>query len=111
MRYIKIISKRDNYYRAGIRHSRLGETHPAERFTEGELKRLQADPVLTVTSSDGTEVKTQDSEAAAAKAAAEQAATQNNAGGEAAAGAGRAEAPPAPAKPAAKKASAKAKAN
>ncbi len=45
---VRIKSKRDGYRRCGISHPRLATDHPAERFTESMLAKLQADPVLTV---------------------------------------------------------------
>ncbi len=50
---VRIKSKRDGYRRCGIAHPRLPTDHPAERFTEGMLAKLQADPVLTVELLDG----------------------------------------------------------
>ncbi|VEE17577.1 HI1506-related protein [Ectopseudomonas mendocina] len=50
---VRIKSKRDGYRRCGISHPRLATDHPAERFTESMLAKLQADPVLTVELIDG----------------------------------------------------------
>lgn len=50
---VRIQSKRDGYRRCGIAHPRLPTDHPAERFTEAMLEKLQADPVLTVELLDG----------------------------------------------------------
>lgn len=50
---VRIKSKRDGYRRCGISHPRLATDHPAERFTESMLAKLQADPVLTVELLDG----------------------------------------------------------
>ncbi len=50
---VRIKSKRDGYRRCGISHPRLATDHPAERFTESMLEKLQADPVLTVELIDG----------------------------------------------------------
>ncbi|MFI8744487.1 HI1506-related protein [Pseudomonas sp. NPDC077186] len=50
---VRIKSKRDGYRRCGISHPRLATDHPAERFTDGMLEKLQADPVLTVELIDG----------------------------------------------------------
>lgn len=50
---IRIKSKRDGYHRCGVAHPKVATQHPADRFTEAELERLQADPVLTVELLDG----------------------------------------------------------
>ncbi|WP_395505955.1 HI1506-related protein [Ectopseudomonas hydrolytica] len=50
---VRIKSKRDGYRRCGISHPRLATDHPAERFTESMLAKLQADPVLAVELIDG----------------------------------------------------------
>ncbi|WP_054906969.1 HI1506-related protein [Pseudomonas sp. NBRC 111135] len=50
---VRIKSARDGYRRCGVAHPRQVTDHPADRFTEDELERLQADPVLTVTLVDG----------------------------------------------------------
>lgn len=50
---IRIKSKRDGYHRCGVAHPKVATQHPAERFTDAELERLQADPVLTVELLDG----------------------------------------------------------
>lgn len=50
---VRIKSKRDGYRRCGIVHPRLATDHPAERFTEGMLAKLKADPVLSVELLDG----------------------------------------------------------
>lgn len=50
---IRITSKLDGFRRCGIGHPKAATDHPADRFTEAELERLQADPVLTVELLDG----------------------------------------------------------
>jgi len=45
---VRIRSKRDGYRRCGVAHRKAATDHPASRFSEDELARLQADPVLTV---------------------------------------------------------------
>jgi hypothetical protein len=50
---VRIKSARDGYRRCGVAHPRQPTDHQADRFTEAELERLQADPVLTVTLVDG----------------------------------------------------------
>ncbi|OBY60456.1 HI1506-related protein [Pseudomonas sp. AU12215] len=50
---VRIKSSRDGYRRCGVAHPKQATDHPADRFTEAELERLQADPVLTVTLVDG----------------------------------------------------------
>ena len=50
---VRIKSARDGYRRCGVAHPKQVTDHPADRFTEAELERLQADPVLTVTLVDG----------------------------------------------------------
>jgi hypothetical protein len=50
---VRIKSKRPVYRRCGIAHTKAATDHPADRFTEAELERLQADPVLTVELLDG----------------------------------------------------------
>lgn len=50
---VRIKSARDGYRRCGVVHPRQATDHQADRFTEAELERLQADPVLTVTLVDG----------------------------------------------------------
>lgn len=50
---IRITSKLDGFRRCGIAHPKVATDHPAERFTEAELERLRADPVLTVEVIDG----------------------------------------------------------
>ncbi|MGK4358461.1 HI1506-related protein [Ectopseudomonas chengduensis] len=54
---VRIKSKRDGYRRCGISHPRLATDHPAERFTESMLAKLQADPVLTVELIDGVDTE------------------------------------------------------
>lgn len=50
---IRITSKLDGFRRCGIAHPKVATDHPAERFTEAELERLRADPVLSVEVIDG----------------------------------------------------------
>ena len=103
---VRIKSKRDGYRRCGISHPRLATDHPAERFTESMLAKLQADPVLTVELIDG-EMPTPAPESAGQGGGAEPGDTGNNAAQE---GANPAPAKPTraePAKPKAVKAGAK----
>ncbi|MCY1356905.1 hypothetical protein D9M68_303300 [compost metagenome] len=50
---VRIKSSRDGYRRCGVAHPKATTDHPASRFTEDELARLQDDPVLTVELLDG----------------------------------------------------------
>lgn len=54
---VRIKSKRDGYRRCGIAHPRQPTDHPAERFTDGMLEKLQADPVLSVELLDGEDAE------------------------------------------------------
>jgi len=47
---IEIISKRDGFHRCGVAHSVTPTEYPDDRFSPGELKRLQEEPMLTVRS-------------------------------------------------------------
>lgn len=103
---VRIKSKRDGYRRCGISHPRFATDHPAERFTESMLAKLQADPVLTVELIDG-EMPGPAPESAGQGGGAEPGDTGNNAAQE---GANPAPAKPTraePAKPKAVKAGAK----
>jgi hypothetical protein len=45
---IRIKSKRANFRRCGVAHPATWTEYPDDRFTAKELKRLKADPMLTV---------------------------------------------------------------
>lgn len=48
---ITIVSKRDGFRRCGIAHPAAPTTYPEGRFTDDELARLEAEPMLVVTRS------------------------------------------------------------
>lgn len=50
---VRIKASRGVYRRCGVVHTPKAVDHPGDRFTDEELERLQADPVLTVTLLDG----------------------------------------------------------
>jgi hypothetical protein len=45
---LRITSKRDGFRRCGVAHSATPTEHPAGRFTEEEVERLKAEPMLIV---------------------------------------------------------------
>ncbi|HWO99198.1 MAG TPA: HI1506-related protein [Methylococcus sp.] len=45
---IRITSKRHGFRRCGVAHPAAPTEYPDDRFTEEELARLQAEPMLTV---------------------------------------------------------------
>lgn len=45
---LRIISKREGFRRCGVAHSENPVFHDLADFTETELKRLEADPMLVV---------------------------------------------------------------
>lgn len=64
---ILITAQHEGYRRCGVAHSTTPTRWPIERFSEDELKRLQADPRLTVVllDDDGEGKGTQDTDPAA----------------------------------------------
>ena len=50
---IRVTSKRNGFYRCGIPHPAEPVDHADDRFTEEELERLQAEPMLVVEVIDG----------------------------------------------------------
>jgi len=103
---VRIKSKRDGYRRCGISHPRLATDHPAERFTESMLAKLQADPVLTVELIDG-ELPGPAQESAGQGGGSESGDTGSKTGQEGTAPAPAKPTKPAPAKPKASKPGAK----
>jgi len=45
---IRITSKRDGFWRAGVQHSSTPREYPDDAFTDRELALLRAEPMLTV---------------------------------------------------------------
>ncbi len=45
---IRITSKRDGFWRCGMRHGAEPKLYPDDRFDEEELARLKAEPMLIV---------------------------------------------------------------
>jgi len=54
-----ITSKKEGFRRCGIAHSTKATVYPDDRFTEGELKALRAEPMLTVDIVEADEAKTE----------------------------------------------------
>lgn len=52
---IVITSRREGFRRCGIAHSATPVAWPDERFSAEEIERLCADPMLSVTLTDGSE--------------------------------------------------------
>jgi len=48
MGYIKIVSKREGFYRAGLRHSKVPHIYKEEELQD-KLEMLEAEPMLDVT--------------------------------------------------------------
>lgn len=45
---IRIVSKKDGFWRCGVRHSSTPTIYPNNRFTRQQLAELQAEPMLIV---------------------------------------------------------------
>lgn len=45
---VRIRALRDGYRRAGVKHTKEGVDHPADRFTPAQLEQLNGDPNLVV---------------------------------------------------------------
>ncbi|MEW5803729.1 MAG: HI1506-related protein [bacterium] len=54
---IRIISKRNGFYRCGIRHSTTPTDYPDGRFTHEQIRRLKEEPQLVVIEMPGPEPK------------------------------------------------------
>lgn len=48
MAVLRITARRAGFRRAGVAHPATPVEHPAERFTAGEIARLEAEPMLIV---------------------------------------------------------------
>lgn len=59
---IRITSKRDGFWRCGVQHYKKPTEHSGDRFSEEELERLNADPMLTVEEVEGVIAETPDLE-------------------------------------------------
>lgn len=53
---ITITSKKDGFYRAGVRHSAAPTKYADDRFTPEQLKKLKAEPMLVVVEEPGKPV-------------------------------------------------------